>query len=69
MTWVKWLWRNERWDGCGVPWDHNVVKRPMCNTKQVTTVHKQLMDAVMGGVLHAVRAPCTKSVQDHAPPA
>ena len=26
MTWVKWSWGNERWDGCGAPWDHNVVR-------------------------------------------
>ena len=43
MTWVKWLWRNEQWDGCGVPWDHNVVKCSMCNTRHGTDVHKQLI--------------------------
>ena len=43
MTWVKWLWGNERWDGCGAPWDHNVVKCPMCNTRHGTTVHKRVI--------------------------
>ena len=43
MTWVIWLWGNERWDGCGAPWDHNVVKCPMCNTRHGTTVHKRLI--------------------------
>ena len=43
MTWVKWLWGNERWDGCGAPWVHNVVKCPLCNTKHGTTLHKRLI--------------------------
>ena len=38
MTWVKWLWGKERWDGCGAPRDHNVVKCPLCNTRHGTTV-------------------------------
>ena len=25
VMWVKWLWGNKRWDGCGAPWDHNVT--------------------------------------------
>ena len=41
MTWVKWLWGNEQWDGCGAPWDQNVVKCPICNAKNGTTVHKR----------------------------
>ena len=41
MTWVKWLWGNERWDGCGAPWDHNVVKCPTCSTKHGTPGHKR----------------------------
>ena len=43
MTWVKWLWGNERWDGCGEPWDHNVVKWPLCDTRHGTPVHKWLV--------------------------
>ena len=43
MTWVTWLWGNERWDGCGAPWDHNVVKCPLYNTRHGTTVHKRLI--------------------------
>ena len=31
MTWVKWLWGNEQWEGCGAPWDHNVVRCPLWN--------------------------------------
>ena len=43
MTWVEWLWGNEWWDGCGVPWDYNIVKCPICNTKHGTTMHKRLI--------------------------
>ena len=43
MTWVKWHWGNERWDGCGVPWDHNAVKCPICNTRHGTTVQERLI--------------------------
>ena len=43
MTWVKWLWGNERWDGCGAPWDQNVAKCPLCNTRHGTTVHRWLI--------------------------
>ena len=27
--------------GCGAPWDHNVVKCPLCNTMHGATVHKR----------------------------
>ena len=37
------LWGNERWDGCGAPWDHIVVRCLMCNSRHGTTVHKRLV--------------------------
>ena len=43
MIWANWLWGNEQWDGCGAPWDHNVVRCPLCNNKHGTIVHKRLV--------------------------
>ena len=40
MTWVKWPWKNERWDECGTPWDHNAARSPLYNNRHSTTMHK-----------------------------
>ena len=68
MTWVKWLWGNERWDGCGAPWDHNVVKRQARHPRaQVAGIVPEMgshllegMDTIMGymGCIHRAMARC-----------
>ena len=49
MTRVKWLWGNERWDGCGAPWDHNVLRCPLCSGLHGTMVPKGLAQCLRWG--------------------